>query len=163
MPRIGRSFPVPPRVTKGPLGAGPTTAIMRAPRANRRVGPQRPLKGFFLVTPPPQPITEVTPRANRRAGPTKAKPGFVVVAPPSAQVLQRTPTLPVKRQPVPRQQPPRTFIAPQVPALLVRVSPGILAPKPRQPILRQRVPRVYVTPPAAAGFRIRLPMVGVGR
>jgi hypothetical protein len=227
MPRIGRSFPVPPRVTKGPLGAGPTTAIMRTPRtgigrpapprphtaathqialgattriqptnrgalgrpmlnrgrapttyqvtaspqpitevwprANRRTGPQRPLKGFFPVTPPAQPITEVTPRANRRAGPTKAKPGFVVVAVPPAQAVQRAPTLPVKRAPVPRQQPPRTFIAPQVPALLVRVTPGILAPKPRQPILRQRAPRVYVTPPAAAGFRIRLPMVGVGR
>jgi hypothetical protein len=225
MPRIGRSFPVPPRVLKGPFGPGPTTAIMRAartgigrpasprrrtattyqltaspqpivevsPRANRRAGPQRPLKGFFPVTPSPQPITEVTPRAgrragpqrplrglfpptppaqsvpavtpraNRRAGPTKAKPGFVVVAQPPAQALQRAPSLPVKRQPVPRQQPPRTFVAPQVPALLVRVTPGLLAPKPRQPILRQRAPRVYVTPPAAAGFRIRLPMVGVGR
>lgn len=163
MPRIGRSFPVPPRTTRGPLSGAPTTAIMRAARANRRVGPQRPLKGFFPVTAPAQPITAVTPRANRRPGPTKARPGFVVVAPPPAQALQRAPTLPVRRQPVPRQQPPRTFIAPQVPALLVRVTPGILAPKPRQPILRQRVPRVYVTPPAAAGFRIRLPMVGVGR
>jgi hypothetical protein len=195
MPRIGRSFPVPPRTTKGPLSGAPTTRIQVPnrgalgrpmlnkrwaptthqitaspqpiteiwPRANRRGGPQRPLKGFFPVTPPGQPITAVTPRAGRRAGPAKAEPGFVVVAPPPAQALQRTPTLPVKRQPVPRQQPPRTFIAPQVPALLVRVTPGILAPKPRQPVLRQRVPRVYVTPPAAAGFRIRLPMVGVGR
>lgn len=164
MPRIGRSFPVPPRVLKGPLGPGPTTAIMRAARTGigRPAPPRARTATTYQITASPQPITEVSPRANRRAGPQRPLKGFFPVTPP-ATVLQRAPTLPVRRQPVPRQQPPRTFIAPQVPALLVRVTPGILAPKPRPPMARQRAPRVFVPPAAAAGFRIRLPMVGVGR
>lgn len=165
MARLGRSFPAPPRVTRGPLSAAPTTAIMRAPRAavGRPARPRPRTITTYQITASPQPITEMWPRANRRAGPQRPLKGFFPVTPP-AQALQRAPSLPVKRQPVPRQQPPRIFVAPVVPPVLVgRVPAGILASKPRPTLQRQRVPRAFVAAPPPAGFRIRLPMVGVGR
>jgi hypothetical protein len=134
MARLGRSFPAPPRVTRGPLGIAPVTRI----QVPNRGGPGRPM-------------------LNKGRTPTT----YQITAPPSPRAKL---TLPTRRPPVPRQQSPRVFLTPPVvQPLPVHIQPGILAPKPRASLNSQRVPRAFLPPVVVAGTRLLRMRVGVGR